>query len=95
MISHAPGRRRPIKRQPHEVFGRRLFEPKTRIVLEAKALVITRITENDASLGVGFREASKTFADQLPADAFLLSAGSYRHWAEAIPTPVLAVDGDR
>ena len=95
MISHAPGRRRPIERQPHEVFGWRLFKPKTRIVLEAKAFVITRITENDASLGAGFREASKTFAAQLPADAFLLPVGSYRHWAEAIPTPGLAVDGDR
>jgi hypothetical protein len=36
MIGHAPGRRRSIERQPHEVFGRRFFEPKTRIVLEAE-----------------------------------------------------------
>ena len=54
MIGYASGRRRSIERQPHEVLGRRLFEPKTRIVFEAEALVIAGVTENDASLGVGF-----------------------------------------
>ena len=92
MISHIPLRHFPPQQQPLKISARLAAIGQRGIADEAEAAVVGGIAEQDAAVGIQFREAGKSLADQRAADALALQVGCDGDRAEAVPASCDAGD---
>src|SRR5579871_5271655 len=95
VIFDAPSRRRADEDKPLKSKRRRIRVAKSRIIREAEAEIIGRISEHYASRGAFRTKPRQSFDDQGLSDATPLPVRTDGDWTKAVPAACAPVDQDR